>query len=701
MTFDGGWRAAVFGAVVGAAFCTSGGCANVVPLDDADASGAGGDDLLAGTTGGAGLPVKPGHGSGGAGGGGGASAPSTMPGQPEPPDMPDAAPEPAPPTGPPAPPPPEAVGQSWTVFVYMVADTNLEPYGMEDLIEMAGVGAGPGFRIVAQVDRAADYSADAVLNVPNWVNALRMEVGRGRFDVVDDVGEPNMGAPATLSDFVSWGIAQYPADRYGLVLWDHGGGIIGFGGDESAAQDLLSLPELQTALDDGLAASGERFGFVGFDACLMATWETAVVLAPHAEYLVASEELEPGHGWDYHSFDAARRDPTTHPVALGSEIIAGFFDQAAAQQTSADVTLSVVDLTRVHVLTAALEAFAQAVGPGLAKFAQPLGIAQTRAETFAASGAGQGSMFGLVDLADLMSGLAQAAPEATGPARAVIDALSEVVVEYRNGPAHPGARGLSVYFPLYAEYYDPAYDAIAGIDAWRDLLLGFFQFADALPQAPDFVGEASVRFGPGGEAIVTAELAPDSAGSVVQTTLYSAAYLGANQELVLLNAAPANLPQGSTTVTGVWHLDASYVAQGNTAGYCYVSLEDRDGQLVAGIPFWYAEPGGEGAEVVMQVVIDPRTGAAQQTTFYVQSGSLWSELSPVPGPYLWPIVYTPDQNGEFLGLLSTPEGLDPTRNDFGFYFDDFRQQRGFRFEVWLTAVNLAGEGDSAGAQAAR
>jgi hypothetical protein len=675
-------------------------CANVIPLDETDASGAAGGDSLSGTTGGHGQPTKPPGGTGGAGG-----APPTSPGQP---DAPDAASGPAPPSeppsGPPAPPPPpppEANGQSWTILVYMVADTNLEPYGMEDLIEMAGVGAGPGFRIVAQVDRAAAYTSDAVLNVPNWVSALRMEVGRGRFDVVDDVGEPNMGAPETLSDFIAWGISQYPADRYGLVLWDHGGGIIGFGGDESAQSDLLSLPEMQTSLDEGLAASGERFAFVGFDACLMATWETAVVLAPHAEYLLASEELEPGHGWDYHSFDATRRDPTTHPVALGSEIVAGFFDQAAAQQTSADITLSVVDLTRVHLLTAALEAFGQAVGPGLAKFAQPLGIAQTRAETFAASGAGQGSMFGLVDLADLMAGLVQTAPEAAGPARAVIDALSEVVVEYRNGPAHPGARGLSVYFPLYAEHYDPAYDAIPGIDAWRDLLLGFFQFADALPHAPDFVGEATVRFGPDGEAIVTAELTPDTAGSVVQATLYSGAYVGANRELVLLNAAPANLPQGSTTVTGVWYLDASYVVQGDTSGYCYVSLEDRDGHLVAGIPFWYAEPGGEGADVVMQVVIDPRTGAAQQTTFYVLSGELWSELSPVPGPYLWPIVYTLDQNGDFQGLLSTPYGLDPTRNDFAFYLDDFRQQRDFSFQVWLTAVNLAGEGDSAGAQGTR
>ncbi|MCR5235609.1 MAG: hypothetical protein K6E34_00220 [Lachnospiraceae bacterium] len=37
-----------------------------------------------------------------------------------------------------------------------------------------------------------------------------------------------------------------------------------------------------------------HFDFIGFDACLMATVETAYMLSPYADYMIASEEFEPG-----------------------------------------------------------------------------------------------------------------------------------------------------------------------------------------------------------------------------------------------------------------------------------------------------------------------------------------------------------------------------------------------------------------------
>src|SRR5262249_45293853 len=138
------------------------------------------------------------------------------------------------------PPPPPEHGASWTVLVYMVADNNLEPFGLTDLEEMSKVGSGAGFDIVVQADRAAGYVSDPVLNLGDWQGTKRLHVGSGRLEEVSDIGEANMGDPATLADFIEWGIAQYPADRYALVLWDHGGAWPGFGGDESTANlDLL------------------------------------------------------------------------------------------------------------------------------------------------------------------------------------------------------------------------------------------------------------------------------------------------------------------------------------------------------------------------------------------------------------------------------------------------------------------------------
>lgn len=42
-----------------------------------------------------------------------------------------------------------------------------------------------------------------------------------------------------------------------------------------------------------------KLDIIGFDACLMAMYEVGSVMAPYANYLLGSELLEPGTGWDY------------------------------------------------------------------------------------------------------------------------------------------------------------------------------------------------------------------------------------------------------------------------------------------------------------------------------------------------------------------------------------------------------------------
>src|SRR3546814_13034888 len=64
----------------------------------------------------------------------------------------------------------------------------------------------------------------------------------------------------------------------------------------------------------------------------MATYEVASVLAPHADRMLASQELEPGHGWNYASLQVIADDPSIGVDALGSELIDGFEAQAAEQE---------------------------------------------------------------------------------------------------------------------------------------------------------------------------------------------------------------------------------------------------------------------------------------------------------------------------------------------------------------------------------
>src|SRR3546814_8050641 len=102
---------------------------------------------------------------------------------------------------------------------------------------------------------------------------------------------------------------------------DHGASWPGWGGDESTEHDSLTLDEIESAIAGGLEASGvEKLDLLGFDACLMATYEVASVLAPHADRMLASQELEPGHGWNYASLQVIADDPSIGVDALGSEL---------------------------------------------------------------------------------------------------------------------------------------------------------------------------------------------------------------------------------------------------------------------------------------------------------------------------------------------------------------------------------------------
>ena len=104
----------------------------------------------------------------------------------------------------------------WTFMVYLDGDNNIEGDAIADFLEMAEVGSTTDLNIIVQLD---------LLGGPN---TRRFRVTQGmapsEVDALEPIGEANMGDPQTLVDFVQWAATNYPAERYALVLWDHGGG---------------------------------------------------------------------------------------------------------------------------------------------------------------------------------------------------------------------------------------------------------------------------------------------------------------------------------------------------------------------------------------------------------------------------------------------------------------------------------------------
>ena len=186
----------------------------------------------------------------------------------------------------------------------------------------------------------------------------RYSVRDGELTLLESLPSANMGEGGTLESFLSWGVANYPAEKMCVILWDHSSGSIdGVCNDENYGFDAITLSELSGALKAVSEGMTDRFEVIGFDACLMANYETAVTVAPYARYMIASEEIEPSGGWDYKALiSAIEADKSIGGADLGRAVCDGYFEKCRLGEKDATATLSVLDLSRIQVLLNSLQA---------------------------------------------------------------------------------------------------------------------------------------------------------------------------------------------------------------------------------------------------------------------------------------------------------------------------------------------------------
>ncbi len=248
-------------------------------------------------------------------------------------------------------------------------------------------------------------------------------------------------------------VKNYPADNYALIFWDHGGGAIyGFGGDEYFPTDSLTLQEMQSSLSQVTANNNMKFELIGFDACLMGTVETAYILKDYANYYLASEESEPGHGWSYKDLvEIISMDSTTDGEILGTEIVYGFINQAADMQSVDQITLSNIDLSEMDNVAAAFDTLIQRINNDIATNEQfknnLLGTIPKLLE------------FSETDHYDLVGFAREMTQFYPADANRLIEAIDKAVVANGAGYDMSTVGGLSLYVPyydlnIYKEYGD-------------------------------------------------------------------------------------------------------------------------------------------------------------------------------------------------------------------------------------------------------
>ena len=172
-----------------------------------------------------------------------------------------------------------------TVMVYMCG-TDLESkhgMGSSDIQEMINARYGSNINIILLTGGCKQWKNNIVSSSVNQI----YKVESGNFvKLVENAGNDCMTDPDLLAGFIKYCKQNYPANRYDLILWDHGGGSVsGYGYDEKyASKGSMSLK----GINEALKKADVKFDFIGFDACLMATLETALMLEPYADYMIAS-----------------------------------------------------------------------------------------------------------------------------------------------------------------------------------------------------------------------------------------------------------------------------------------------------------------------------------------------------------------------------------------------------------------------------
>jgi hypothetical protein len=400
-------------------------------------------------------------------------------------------------------------------MVYLAGDNNLETYGTNDLAEMNAVGSSDQVAVVAQFDRMSDQRTRRYYVTANH----DLET-----NCVAELPEVNTGDPMALLDFVTWACQTYPAERYGLVLWNHGAGwkdddvyqtarkqgvadrvtrgqVRGLASgkvsralfnttlerlvteaaqterailfDDSSA-DFLDNMELRTVLQEIVWQIGQPLALLGFDACLMNMLEVHYQIRDLCHVVVGSQELEPGDGWPYDAILARLvADSNMTAEDLGRVIVEGYIRFYQAHHPGLSITQSAIRLAGIEAVAEALNGLAHTLISSLTDRGM-LGLvfgALRSAQSF--------SDRDYVDLAHFCQLLAEA--DARGKmgeaARQVADRLlaesTPIVAKGHHGPGMTNAHGLSIYLPVRT--FSPLYSQLefAQRYSWDEFLDAF------------------------------------------------------------------------------------------------------------------------------------------------------------------------------------------------------------------------------------
>lgn len=364
--------------------------------------------------------------------------------------------------------------KDWTVLVYMDGDNSLESFAVINTEQLELVGSDANVNFVVLID-----------TMTGPADLLYIENGQS-VAVGEKYGYPkevNMADPAVLEQFIEIGVQDFPAEKYAVVLWDHGGGWRGICWDDTTLEltgvdDCITMTEMRDAFAGAYKETGEVIDVVGFDACLMAMPEVSYQLRDYASFLVFSEETIPGLGFPYDMLAADLiADPAVDGEAFAVIIAKDYSAYYASMSGFVDVTISVFDMAYMDELTAAVDYLGSELLASLSTYVNAYQSDQIQADRYYYPYN--------VDLIGFAQNLiADTSIKDTGirdAAQKVVIAADDCIVAAYNSIVNVGSTGLAIYFPSTQDGMHSIKEEYATIPfafetSWYDFCLAFSDF---------------------------------------------------------------------------------------------------------------------------------------------------------------------------------------------------------------------------------
>lgn len=393
---------------------------------------------------------------------------------------------------------PKVTEKEWTVMVYLAGDNNLDSAGVIDLKEMKKVGSTEQINVIAQFDREGKDIATNRYYIRKGGTLAK--------DVVGSLGETNMGDPRVLEDFIKWGIKNYPAEHYLVVVWNHGNGwndenvyrvarnmmklnikrrgevvlpakgaqkdsvsirrIRAIGGKkfrhalfhtsimkaitirgiayDDDAQDFLDNIEMKRLLASTKKILKRKIDILGMDACMMNMAEVVYQLRDSVSLTVGSEEVEPGDGWPYERILAKlAKKPAMTPNELATTIVNEY---VASYPANSGVTQSACDLSKAGLLASAVDQLAEVLNSHLSDAAVRATVIECRLQTQAYDTPDYIDLYDFCNLLESKTGF----DDIRAACSAVKNMIQRDGVVIRSGYKGKNVKhsnGLSIYFP--------------------------------------------------------------------------------------------------------------------------------------------------------------------------------------------------------------------------------------------------------------